>query len=136
MKYFAEAAVTHPGLTSIDLRFNPCMKAKDCKKLRKIMAEAFFSNIKDGIAQAKHFNSRLKIDWITPDCLGLEKNKLDDNVDTQITYNIKRGYLVEVITEISEKTGMKWGSVMHAFFGNNIERISNLKKNLEQINNK
>lgn len=50
MKYFAEAAVTHPGLTSIDLRFNPCMKSKESKKLRKIMGEAFFSNIKDGIA--------------------------------------------------------------------------------------
>lgn len=43
---------------------------------------------------------------------------------------------MELITEISEKTGMKWGSVMHAFFGNNIERINPLKKNLEQINNK
>lgn len=97
------------------------------------MAESFFSNIKEGIAQAKLHDSRIKTDWIIPDCLGLEKNKLDDNVDTQITFNIKRNYFVELISEIADKTGLKWNAVMHAFIGNNIEKINSLKRALERI---
>jgi hypothetical protein len=133
MKYFTEAAVTHPGLFSIDLRFNPCQKAKESKKLRKIMGDAFMSNIKDGIAQAKLHDSRIKTDWIIPDCLGLEKNKLDDHVDSMITFAVRRNYFVELISEISEKTGLKWNSVMHAFIGNNIEQINSLKRALERL---
>jgi hypothetical protein len=50
-----------------------------------------------------------------------------------ITFAVRRNYFVELISEISEKTGLKWNSVMHAFIGNNIEQINSLKRALERL---
>ena len=85
------------------------------------MQEVYFENISMGIQDSKKYDSRIKIDWIIPDSLGLEKNQLDNRADMKITHKDRQSYFVELINEISIKTKIKWSDVLQAFFGNNIE---------------
>ena len=45
MKHIGDAVLNHPGLFSVDMRHNPCIKGRDYKKFCKLMQEVFFENI-------------------------------------------------------------------------------------------
>ena len=121
MKHIADAVLNHPGLFSVDMRHNPCTKGRDYKKFCKLMQEVFYENIQVGIQESKKYDTRIKIDWVIPDAVGLEKNRLDDKADMKITHVERQSYFVELINEISIRTRVKWSDVLQAFFGNNIE---------------
>jgi hypothetical protein len=39
-----------------------------------LMQEVFFDNIQIGVQESKKYDTRIKIDWVIPDSVGLDKN--------------------------------------------------------------
>lgn len=74
MRYLGDAVLNHPGLFTVDIRHNPCSKDREFKKMIKLMQEVYFENIQVGIEESKKYDTRIKIDWVIPDSLGLDKN--------------------------------------------------------------
>ena len=131
-KYLAEACFQHPGLLSIDLRGNPGYSLPETAKFKKIMKNVFFQNLKHEIECIKQFNTRININWIFPDALGLEKNQLDSNLSS-VNPDMKRSFFVELINTISKTLKIKWFTVLRAFIGDPNENNLTLNKQLASI---
>ena len=78
IKHLASVVSQHSGMICIDLRDNPGYSKRKCEDYLEVMREQFFHNIRVDVEKSKIFgNSRIKIDWMHPECLGLKGNKLD-----------------------------------------------------------
>ena len=88
------------------------------------MKRKFFDNLKHEVNRIQDFgNSRIKIDWIYPDALGLESNKLDEYHRHDIFPKHRRQFFCELIQKIANKIGKSWSEVLGAFFGNNSKKF-------------
>ena len=137
MKALAEAVCSHSGLISVDLRLNPCYNDKSSKIYRKAMTQHFYTNIREEVDYTRRFgNSRIKIDFVCPDALGLKNNRLDDFSSTDIATSHRREYFVELVQQIATKLEMDFQEVLRAFFGNNFNKLLSLKFQLNKVRNR
>lgn len=97
------------------------------------MKVKFFENLKHEVNRIQDFgNSRIKIDWIYPDALGLESNKLDEYHRHDIFPAHRRQYFCELIQKIAERIGKTWNEVLRAFFGNKSKKFAQLQNQISQ----
>ena len=72
------------------------------------------------------------MDWVIPDAIGVENNKLDD-LDGHITTEQRRKYLIDIVSAVSENTGLKWSQILKSILGSNEKKNLTLKKKLEYL---
>ena len=78
IKHLASVVSEHSAMICVDLRDNPGYTKKRALDYLQVMREQFFHNINIDIEKSQLFgNSRIKIDWLHPEVLGLKGNKLD-----------------------------------------------------------
>ena len=84
----------------------------------RLMVEKFFENIECDIERCKVFgNSRIKIDWLYPEVLGLKGNRLDIFNKNEVNPMAKRKYFVELCSAIAARLDRRFAEVMKTFFG-------------------
>ena len=133
LKNLAEACTVHPSILSIDLRYNPCFAEKKAHQFKAIMRKSFFSNLAREVKFCEENKTRIKIDWIFPACLGLEKNPLDEHHRNDISINAKRKYFAELLAKISDNTNLPFSKVFKAFLGTKAQEFYDIKKIIEYI---
>ena len=84
-KNLAEAVFQHPGLMSVDLRHNPGYSHEKTGKFKEIMQNCFFTNIAHEVLLTEKYGTRINMEWIVPDCIGIPNNRFDDTFDGHIT---------------------------------------------------
>ena len=82
------------------------------------MKDCFFNNIAHEILMTEKYDTRINMEWIVPDAIGVLENRFDDKVDGHITSHQRRKYLIEIVKAVSENTGHKWSSILKAFLEN------------------
>jgi hypothetical protein len=101
---------------------------KECNKYKEAMQKRFYDNIRHEVKQSQLFgNRRMKIDWIYPDCLGMQGNKLDVQNPNEVSPDKKKKFFVKLCIDLAEKLKIKWNDVLKAFFGNKQNQLLSLK---------
>ena len=70
---------------SIDLRHNPGYENKNTKKYKEIMKKCYFTNIAHEVLMTEKYGTRINMEWIVPDAIGIPNNRFDDQFDGYIT---------------------------------------------------
>lgn len=134
IRNLAQSVDGHSGLICVDLRHNPGYKLSSTSKFKSIMIEKFFDNIECDIERCKIFgNSRIKIDWIYPEALGLKGNRLDIFNKNEVNPQAKRKYFVELCSAIAARLDRKFAEVLKTFFGHRQAQLTTLKRQLNSI---
>lgn len=110
------------------------MEKKDNEKFVTAMQEKLIDNICDEIAASEaKSSSRIKVDWIIPEALGLKGNRLDSTNKQEVGPAEKRKYFVELCKFLSKKCDISVNKVISTFFGDKGSDIPQLKKQLTEM---
>ena len=74
--YIAKIASEHPFMLSIDLRNNPGFDDEDSKENLELMKYGFLKNIRKAIHKYKKDETRMKLEWLYPNAIGIMDNDI------------------------------------------------------------